>query len=55
MILCSGLTAQLQHLPTFGSVISGVLIIVLITFLPNGLLGGARTVLQRLPLRRADR
>ena len=48
VIIYYGLTVQLEELPTLGSVVSGVLIIVLITFLPNGLLGGARRLLARL-------
>lgn len=47
VIIYYGLTAQLQQFPTLSSVVSGVLIVVLITFLPNGLLGGARAILQR--------
>lgn len=47
-VIYYGLTVQLQELPTLGSVVSGALIVVLIKFLPTGLLGGARTLLARV-------
>lgn len=47
-VIYYGLTVQLQELPTLGSVVSGLLIVVLIKFLPTGLLGGARAVLARV-------
>ena len=47
VVIYYGLTVQLQNLPTIGSIVSGVLIVVLITFLPTGLLGGASTLLAR--------
>ena len=55
VIIYYGLTAQLQQFPTVSSVVSGVLIIVLITFLPNGLLGGARAILRRMTAGRSPR
>lgn len=48
VVIYYGLTVQLQDLPTVGSIVSGALIVVLITFLPTGLLGGARTLLARV-------
>lgn len=48
VLIYYGLTVQLQGLPTVGSVVSGLLIVLLITFLPTGLLGGARGVVARL-------
>lgn len=47
VLIYYGLTVQLQQLPTIGAVVSGLLIVVLIKFLPTGLLGGARTLLAR--------
>jgi branched-chain amino acid transport system permease protein len=51
-----GLTVQLQAFPTLSAIISGLLMIVLIKFLPGGLLGGIASVAgtlrrrqQRLP------
>ena len=42
VIVYYGLTVQLQQFPTVSSIVSGLLIVVLITILPNGLLGAAR-------------
>ena len=48
VVIYYGLTVQLQSFPTLSSIVSGLLIIVLITFLPNGVLGGARRLVDRL-------
>ena len=42
VIVYYGLTVQLQQFPTVSSIVSGVLIVALIIFLPNGILGALR-------------
>ena len=44
VLIYYGLTVQLQSVPVVSTIVSGLLLIVLIRFLPDGLLGGARTV-----------
>jgi branched-chain amino acid transport system permease protein len=43
-----GLTVQLQSLPTVSTLVSGALLILVIRFAPNGLLGLYRTLRERL-------
>lgn len=44
VIVYYGLTVQLQQFPTVSSIVSGVLIMLLIVFLPNGILGALRSL-----------
>lgn len=48
-----GLTVQLQDLQALSSILSGALIIVLITFLPRGVLGGVSALVDRVRRRSA--
>ena len=47
VLIYYGLTVQLQAFPTASTIVSGVLMILLIKFLPFGLLGGASQLLAR--------
>ena len=43
-----GSAVQPKTLPTLSTIVAGALMIVLITFLPDGLLGGARWIVERM-------
>ena len=52
VLIYYGITVQLQNYPAISSILSGILMVAVIVFVPNGLTGGARALLLAL-LRRA--
>lgn len=48
LIIYYGITVQLQNYPAISAILSGVLMVAVIIFLPSGLVGGLRTGVQRL-------
>lgn len=52
VVVYYGLTVQLQQFPTVSAIVSGLLIVVLITFLPDGLLGALQNLTRFLVRRR---
>lgn len=55
VLIYYGLTVQLQDLPNVGVIISGVLMVILIKFLPDGIVGGVRLLGARLSAARGAR
>ena len=48
VLIYYGITVQLQAFPTLSAIVAGALMIVLIKFLPDGLLGGLRQTIEKI-------